>query len=111
MRNFRQVLWPLLGTFAALLILAGSYYFAQATPPDARPGCAIRPPNKAGRAEMWLRPSCGTAATIDSVRTVGPMTFAHMAANGMPEEHWSAGATTLIHAARLSLRAREGGVR
>ena len=38
--------------------------------------------------------------------TVGPMTFAHMAANGMPEEHWSAGATSLIHAARIALRVR-----
>lgn len=44
---------------------------------------------------------------VDSVRTVGPMTFAHMATNGMPEEHWSAGATSLIHAARIALRVRQ----
>ena len=43
---------------------------------------------------------------IDSVLTVGPMTFAHMAASRMPEEHWSAGASALSHAARLSLRSR-----
>ncbi|OJH38264.1 hypothetical protein BON30_24295 [Cystobacter ferrugineus] len=48
---------------------------------------------------------------IDSVGAVGPMTFAHMVASGMPKEHWSAGATSLIHAARLCLRARQGGVR
>ncbi|MFY0568961.1 DNA-primase RepB domain-containing protein [Archangium lansingense] len=49
-------------------------------------------------------------SALDSVLTVGPMTFAHMVASGMPKEHWSAGATSLIHAARLSLRARQGGV-
>jgi hypothetical protein len=59
----------------------------------------------------WTETERTFQGAIESVRTVGPMTFAHMAANGMPEEHWSAGATTLIHAARLSLRAREGGVR
>lgn len=42
----------------------------------------------------------------DSARNLGPMTFQHMVDSGMPEEHWSAGATALIHAARLSLRSR-----
>lgn len=59
----------------------------------------------------WTETERTFQGAIDSARTVGPMTFAHMAANGMPEEHWSAGATTLIHAARLILRVREGGVR
>lgn len=59
----------------------------------------------------WTETERTFQGAVDSVRTFGPMTFAHMAANGMPEEHWSAGATTLIHAARLSLRARQGGVR
>ncbi|WNZ59551.1 hypothetical protein QEG98_26275 [Myxococcus sp. MxC21-1] len=58
----------------------------------------------------WTEAERTFLGAIDSVRTVGPMTFAHMVASGMPEEHWSAGATTLIHAARLSLRARGGGV-
>ena len=62
-------------------------------------------------AYSWTETERVFLGAVDSVRTVGPMTFAHMAANGMSEEHWSAGATTLIHAARLSLRAREGGVR
>lgn len=42
---------------------------------------------------------------VSSVRRLGPMTFKHMAASGMPDEFWSKGATSLIHAARLGLRA------
>jgi hypothetical protein len=48
-------------------------------------------------------------AAIDSVRAVGPMGFRHMVDHGLPGECWSAGASSLIHAARLSLRARGGG--
>ena len=54
----------------------------------------------------WTDTEKAFQGAIDSVRTVGPMTFEHMAASRMPEEHWSAGSTSLIHAARLSLRAR-----
>jgi hypothetical protein len=55
----------------------------------------------------WTETERTFQGAVDSVRTVGPMTFAHMAANGMPEEHWSAGATSLIHAARIALRVRQ----
>jgi hypothetical protein len=54
----------------------------------------------------WTDTEKAFRGAIDSVRAVGPMTFAHMAASRMPEEHWSAGAISLIHAARLSLRSR-----
>ena len=43
MRNFRQVLIPVLGALGALLILAGSYFFAQSPPPGA--GTPLPPPN------------------------------------------------------------------
>jgi Bifunctional DNA primase/polymerase, N-terminal len=42
---------------------------------------------------------------VASARNLGPMTFKHMADSGMPDEYWSKGATSLIHAARQSLRA------
>ena len=62
-------------------------------------------------AYSWTETERTFQGAIDSARAIGCMTFSHMTANGMPEEHWSAGATTLIHAARLSLRARGGGAR
>lgn len=59
----------------------------------------------------WSDTERAFMGAIDSVRDNIVMTFSHMAANGMPEEHWSAGATALIHAARLTCAARRGGAR
>ncbi len=59
----------------------------------------------------WTDTEKAFQGAIDSLRTVGPMTFQHMRASGMPPHLVSAGATSLIHAARLRLRARQGGAR
>lgn len=45
---------------------------------------------------------------VESARNLGPMTFQHMVASGMPEELWNKGATNLIHAARRALASRKG---
>ncbi len=55
----------------------------------------------------WSETERTFQGAIDSVLTVGPMTFAHMRVSGMPEEYHSAGATSLIHAVRMRLRARQ----
>lgn len=43
---------------------------------------------------------------IDSAGAVGPMTFRHMIDHGLPQVLATSGATSIIHAARLSLVAR-----
>jgi len=57
-----------------------------------------------GNAERTFRDA------VESAVTMGPMTFAHMVASGMPSEHVSPGATCLVHAARLGLRKPRGSV-
>jgi hypothetical protein len=54
----------------------------------------------------WTDTEKAFQGAIDSLRTVGPMTFQHMVDSGIPPHLVSAGATSLIHAARIALHVR-----